>query len=802
MNMEVKILVIDDNEDNLISIQAMTNLVFPGAKLLLANHGKQGIELAVAEDPDVVLLDIIMPGMNGFEVCRELKLNEKTAVIPVVFLTAASCDNKIRIQALDAGAEAFLSKPADETELLVLLKAMIKIKAANSIIKNEHKRLNELVAERTSELEQHNGQMKLLVNELKDGIELHQKTLAELKQSEEKFRKLFENHSAVKLLVDPDNGQIVDANNAAAEFYGWTREQLRQINIKQINTINEAEIEKSMANARNQQRYFSEFKHCTATGEIRDVAVYTTGILVNGKLLLHSIIHDISEQHRIHDALVTNEMRLKRAELASKLGNWELHLETLIIIASEGAKEIYGIDDDQFNYNFIKGIPLPEYRLLLDNALKQLIENDIPYNIDFKIKSFKTGEIKDIHSEAVFDKEKRIVFGIIQDVSDWKLSEKKLKTSEEKYRLITENASDVIWILNLNQMKFTYVSPSIIHLRGYSVEEAINQSIAESITPESAEIVNQRIEVALPKFMIDKSTEASRFVTQIQQPCKDGSIIWVEVATQFQLNQAGEIEVLGVSRNIDERKKMEDELRRSEIELLELVATKDKFFSIIAHDLKNPVSNMLGFSNLLKEELNSFDGNEIAQYIALINTSARQTLTLLENLLQWSMMQQGKIIFEPKRLILKELIHDVIIATNENANQKQILISNLVPEKLIITADENMLKTLLRNLIQNAVKFTNRGGKVEITAIEITDGIQVSVADNGIGIDKNDLKKLFDIGSGYTTRGTNNEKGTGLGLILCKEFAEKHRGRIWVESDKGKGSTFSLMIPDYQSDKA
>ncbi len=100
------------------------------------------------------------------------------------------------------------------------------------------------------------------------------------------------------------------------------------------------------------------------------------------------------------------------------------------------------------------------------------------------------------------------------------------------------------------------------------------------------------------------------------------------------------------------------------------------------------------------------------------------------------------------------------------------------------------------------MKFTNRGGKVEITAIEITDGIQVSVADNGIGIDKNDLKKLFDIGSGYTTRGTNNEKGTGLGLILCKEFAEKHRGRIWVESDKGKGSTFSLMIPDYQSDKA
>ncbi|MGE0021894.1 MAG: PAS domain S-box protein [Draconibacterium sp.] len=791
----MKILVIDDNEDNLISIKAIVSLVFPEAKLLLANHGKPGIELAVKENPDVILLDILMPGMDGFEVCKALKSNEDTSLIPVVFLTAMDNDNRNRIKALDTGAEAIISKPVDETELQMLLKTMLKIKTANRLMKNENVRLNELVAERTLELEQQNRQMKLLVNDLQEEISLHQKTLTELQQSEEKFRKLFENHSAIKLLVDPDNGQIIDANIAATEFYGWEREQLQQMNIKQINTLCAADVEKAMARVRKQKRNFFEFKHRLATGEIRDVAVYTSGILVNGKLLLHSIIHDISEQHRIHNALVTNEERLKRAELASKTGNWELHLDTFIIFGSEGAKKIYGVDNDKFNYSFIKEMPFLEYRPLLDNALKQLIENATPYNVDFKIKAYDTGEIKDIHSEAVFNKERRTVFGIIQDVTDWKLSENKLKASEEKYRLITENTSDVIWILNLSQMKFTYISPSIFHLRGFTVEEAMNQSLNESLTPKSQKMVEETLSKTVPEFLSHKNTGLTRSITQIQQPCKDGSIIWVEVATHFQMNSAGEIEVLGVSRNIEERKKMEDELRRGELELRELVATKDKFFSIIAHDLKSPFNSIIGFSDLLQTEAISLDVNDIIQYSRLINTSAKNTMVLLENLLDWAQLQRGQMLFNPKRLLLSELMKEALELVSQSAVQKNISIHTHAPENLIIVVDENMFKLLIRNLVGNAVKFTQSGGKVDINVKMPDDRIQISVKDNGIGISAENIGKLFNISTGYVARGTANEKGTGLGLILCREFVEKHGGRIWVESIEGKGSTFIFELP-------
>lgn len=671
--MEMKILVIDDNEDNLISLKAMINLAFPESKLLLANRGKQGLELAVAENPDVVLLDVLMPEMDGFEVCRELKKNEDTALIPVVFLTAMDNDNRTRIQALDTGAEAFLSKPVDETELQVLLKAMIKIKTANRLMKNENVRLNELVAERTSELEQRNEQMKLLVNDLQDRIKLHEKTLASLQQSEEKYRLMFE--TAMEGIVIAQDYKLVYFNPVMLKITGYSGDELLGMPI--LNIIHPDDQEKVVRNYRNRledkaadQNY--EFRILRKNGEIRWVVLNEARMIWNGK---------------------------------------------------------------------------------------------------------------------------PATFSFLNDVTDHKLAELSLKASEEKYRLITENTSDVIWILNLGQMKFTYISPSIINLRGYSVQEAMNQTLDESLTPESGKMVEETLRATIPDFLSHKNAGLTRSINQIQQPCKDGRIIWVEVATQYQFNQAGEVEVLGVSRNIEERKKMEDELRRSEVELRELIATKDKFFSIIAHDLKSPFNSIAGFSDLLQSEARSLDIDEIIQYSGLINTSAKNTMALLENLLDWAQVQRGQMLFNPKPALIGELLKDALAVMRQAAVQKGIVIQSAVPEDLIFSVDENMFKLLIRNLVGNAVKFTHRGGSVEINVEKLDDRIQISVKDNGIGISANNIEKLFSIRSGYIVRGTNNEKGTGLGLILCKEFVEKHKGHIWVESEKDSGSTFYVILP-------
>jgi len=222
---------------------------------------------------------------------------------------------------------------------------------------------------------------------------------------------------------------------------------------------------------------------------------------------------------------------------------------------------------------------------------------------------------------------------------------------------------------------------------------------------------------------------------------------------------------------------------------------KDKFFSIIAHDLKSPFNSILGFSEILKEEINNLDQNAIVEYAGIINYSTRQTLQLLENLLHWARMKQGRMEYLPKNLALSEITEEVLGLVKENARQKNIFLINNVPLETQVFADENMLKTILRNLIVNSIKFTNSGGVVEITSMINNNQIQISVSDTGVGISKQNLEKLFLIGTSFTTRGTDHEKGTGLGLLLCKELVEKHSGRIWAESEINSGTIFHFTVP-------
>jgi len=230
-------------------------------------------------------------------------------------------------------------------------------------------------------------------------------------------------------------------------------------------------------------------------------------------------------------------------------------------------------------------------------------------------------------------------------------------------------------------------------------------------------------------------------------------------------------------------------------ELTELNAAKDKFFSIIAHDLKNPFNTIIGFSEILNAEIDTGDLGKSKKYAEMINFSAVHTFKLLENLLAWANTQSGKLVFNPVRLNLREILNDEIIALNEVANGKNIQLVNCYSGDLMIIADENMIKTVVRNLISNAIKFTGRDGKVDVNATIYDKSIEISVSDTGIGIGKDAKSKLFRIDSNISTKGTENEKGTGLGLFLCKEFVEKHGGKIWVESEAGEGSVFKFILP-------
>ncbi len=237
-------------------------------------------------------------------------------------------------------------------------------------------------------------------------------------------------------------------------------------------------------------------------------------------------------------------------------------------------------------------------------------------------------------------------------------------------------------------------------------------------------------------------------------------------------------------------------IRENEIRLKELIATKDKFFNIIAHDLKNPFTSLLGASELLFDNINQMTSENIKKLALILNDSAKSGYAILQNLLDWSRSQTGQLKFNPEKVNLKAIINENIENLQLQVNNKEINLKSDLTEDLIITADKNMINTVLRNLLSNAVKYTFKNGNIKVLVSQYPGEIKLTVKDTGIGISKEKVDSLFKLGNSLSVPGTAKEQGTGLGLKLCREFTEKMGGRIWVESKVGKGTEFIFTIPE------
>jgi len=378
---------------------------------------------------------------------------------------------------------------------------------------------------------------------------------------------------------------------------------------------------------------------------------------------------------------------------------------------------------------------------------------------------------------------------------NYTLERLKLRESKAKYQILTENASDAIWVLNLTTMKFTYVSPAIYQLGGYTVEEALKQDFKEMLTYESAVSIETAIRTHCHDFIHNPRLD-NHYIDVVQQKCKDDSYIWVELSAKYRYNIHGDVEIVGVSRDISERKMMEDKLRQSETELRQINATKDKFFSIIAHDLRSPFNGFMGLTQIMAENLQSLKMAEVQNFSVRIRDSAANLFSLLENLLEWAIIQQGLTPFEPKIIELRPVVAESLWMTLEHAKSKSIEISYEIQDDLVVFADSNILQTVIRNLVSNAVKFTPKGGKVSLFAKDKGNNtVEISVIDTGIGMNKKMVDNLFKLDVRTNRKGTEGELSSGLGLLLCKEFIEKQGGKMTVGSEEGKGSVFCFTIP-------
>jgi signal transduction histidine kinase len=237
------------------------------------------------------------------------------------------------------------------------------------------------------------------------------------------------------------------------------------------------------------------------------------------------------------------------------------------------------------------------------------------------------------------------------------------------------------------------------------------------------------------------------------------------------------------------------ERKNAEKQLIQLNADKDRFISILAHDLRSPFSSLLGFSQMLKKELRHFSFEKIEEIVESIYCTAHKTYELLEDTLSWASVRSKKITFYPTVTRISELIYEVSDILEPIAKAKRISIENVSDNELFVNADIFMLKAILRNLISNAIKFTGEGGKIQVSALQDHVNTTIQVADNGVGINPEALEKLFSFSSFHSTTGTANESGTGFGLILCKEYVEKHGGKIWMDSTVNQGTSVNFTIP-------
>ncbi len=495
------------------------------------------------------------------------------------------------------------------------------------------------------------------------------------------------------------------------------------------------------------------------------------------------VVNDVTKRKLAEQALLESEERYRLLSDVT-LEGIVIHSNGLIRDANSSLEKLLGYSKNEIMGKNIIDIAVhkDDIELVKKNVVKEYAE---PYTVRCVRKN---GEIFHAELEArnFISRGESLRVAAVRDITQRIAAEKALVQSHERLKTVMDSLDALVYIIDMQTYEVLFINEYGRRTWGNIVGRKCWESLQNEMqgpcpfctSPKLISADNTPAGIHRWEFL---NTSNGRWYD-----CRDQAIYWTD----------GRLVRMEIATDITERKQTEEKIERMNRELQKSSAEKDKLFSIIAHDLKSPLSGVLSLSGMLADDFKSLSREDMGYALQEMHKSTRSLFTLLNDLLQWARMSQGSIDYSPSACSLRDLLDSSLETAHEVARQKNVSLISRIPQHLVVTADQDMISTVIRNITFNALKFTRPGGQISVTARQDQAQVRITIQDNGIGMDKNILSRIFVHDPVKRQTGTAGEKGTGLGLILCKEFIEKHGGELSIQSTPGKGTTvgFTLML--------
>jgi PAS domain S-box-containing protein len=504
----------------------------------------------------------------------------------------------------------------------------------------------------------------------------------------------------------------------------------------------------------------------------------------------------LSRLNRVDLALFESEQYFYHAFEYSAISMCMVNIDGRFIKVNNAFEKLFGYNKDEIISMNFNDITHPDDSSIGLKFLNSLLKDEIDTATFDKRYIHKNGNVLFVSiSVSIIKINEKEPFFISQifDITEKKIAEDNLKKSKESYKQLSKQFEAILDhlpalvfykdkknnFIRVNKYMAEAYKKNKRELEGINLITLYEEKVANEYFRDDLEVINSGI----ARLNIEEKWETAE------------GLKWVNTSKIPFVDDTGEIlGIIGISTDITERKQAEILILQKNKELQELNQTKDKFFSIIAHDLKGPFSVLIGISDLIIDKIDSYDKQKVKSLITSLNLAANNTFKLLQNLLEWSQLQRGKIKPELMEFNLRDILNSASSLFSDMAKNKKILFQNNVTSDFLVHCDLNMTNTIIRNMVSNAIKFTMDQGVVIVSAKQDGQFVEIQVKDEGVGIPPENIPYLFSIEKNISTRGTKDEKGTGLGLLLCKELVKKQGGTIWAESIVGKGSTFYFTL--------